>query len=88
MIFLTVGHSVTYDGEQATEEAERLFENQASHMIGNPSAAEQIDTIIENTHQSDGKWWKTQISFNGVRPETKDVCVVVKMICKSGAAYS
>ncbi len=66
MTVLTFSLSVMYDSEQATEKAQGILQTQASQMIGNPAAVEQIETIMENHEQTSGKWWKTLLSFAGI----------------------
>lgn len=66
MMLLTFGLSVAYDGDQASERAESLLQNQAAQLVGNPSATSQIDAILDNAQAADGKWWKTLISFIGI----------------------
>ncbi|KAA1261493.1 hypothetical protein LF1_40430 [Rubripirellula obstinata] len=66
MMLLTFGLSIAYDGDQANQRAERLLQNQAAQLIGNPSATSQIDAILDNAQQTNGKWWKTLISFVGI----------------------
>lgn len=66
LTLLTTSLSVMYDTEKAEEKAQNLIKTQASRMIGNPSASEEIKTILENSKESQGKWWKTLISFVGI----------------------
>lgn len=66
MMLLTFGLSIAYDGDQASERAESLLQNQAAQLVGNPSATSQIDAILDNAQAADGKWWKTLISFIGI----------------------
>lgn len=66
MLLLTFGLSVMYGSDDASERAEKLLQTQASQLIGNPAATEQIDTIIDNTQKTSGKWWKTLLSFVGI----------------------
>lgn len=66
MLALTFGLSVMYESDQAREKAEQLLQSHASQLIGNAAAANQIDTIIDNTQRSGGKWWKTLLSFVGI----------------------
>src|SRR6056297_979308 len=66
LLVLTFGLSVMYEDERASDRAEQLLQTQASQMIGNPAAADQIETILNNTQQAGGKWWKTLISFAGI----------------------
>lgn len=66
LTILTFGLSVAYDSEQAEEKAQAILTSQAAQMLGNQSATEQISTIIENNAESDGKWWKTLLSFAGI----------------------
>ena len=63
---LTFGLSVMYEGEAAEKKAEGILKSQASQMIGNQSASEEIGKILENNQNADGKWWKTLISFAGI----------------------
>lgn len=66
MLLLTFGLSVAYNGDQASERAESLLQNQAAQLLGNPSASSQIDAILDNAQAAGGKWWKTLISFVGI----------------------
>lgn len=66
LTILTFGLSVAYDSEQAKQHAEDLLQNQTAQMIGNPSASEEIATILNNNQTEDGKWWKTLLSFAGI----------------------
>ncbi|MCC9658333.1 YihY/virulence factor BrkB family protein [Rhodopirellula halodulae] len=63
---LTFSLSVMYDSEQATEKAQTILQSQASQMIGNPAAVDQIETIMNNNEAASGKWWKTLLSFVGI----------------------
>ncbi|MCA9113757.1 MAG: YihY/virulence factor BrkB family protein [Planctomycetaceae bacterium] len=63
---LTYSMSVVYESEQAEERAQQLLTSEAAQMMGNRAAADQIDTIIEKNEKSEGKWWKTLISFAGI----------------------
>ena len=63
---LTFGLSVMYDSEAAESKAEGILKSQASQMIGNEAASEQIGKILENNKNASGKWWKTLISFAGI----------------------
>jgi membrane protein len=58
--------SILYDSEYAERNAQNLFKSQAWQMVGNPSASEEIKTILENNKTSEGKWRKTLISFVGI----------------------
>lgn len=66
MTVLTFSLSVMYDSKQANEKAQGILESQASQMIGNPAAVDQIETIMENHERTSGKWWKTLLSFAGI----------------------
>ena len=63
---LTFGMSVAYDSEAAEKKAEGILKSQASQMIGNQAASEEIGVILENNQNASGKWWKTLISFAGI----------------------
>ncbi|MCM2373664.1 YihY/virulence factor BrkB family protein [Aporhodopirellula aestuarii] len=63
---LTFGLSVVYEGDQAQAKAQSLLQSQASQMIGNEAASEEIATILENNKNAEGKWWKTLLSFVGI----------------------
>lgn len=63
---LTFGLSVMYDSEDAEAKAEGILHSQASQMIGNQAASEEIATILENNKNAEGKWWKTLLSFAGI----------------------
>lgn len=66
LTLLTYGLGVMYDREISQQKAHDLIKSQASQMIGNPSASDEIATILENNRKSEGKWWKTLISFVGI----------------------
>ena len=55
-----------YDSEAAEQKAQAILQSQASEMIGNPAATEEIGTILENNENASGKWWKTLLSFAGI----------------------
>ncbi len=66
LTILTFGLSVMYDSEDAEQRAQGMLESQASQMIGNDAATEEISTILENNQNASGKWWKTLLSFGGI----------------------
>ncbi len=66
LTILTFGLSVMYDSEDAETKAEGILHSQASQMIGNQAASEEIATILENNKNTEGKWWKTLLSFAGI----------------------
>ena len=66
LTILTFGLSVMYDSEAAEQKAQAILQSQASEMIGNPAATEEIGTILENNENASGKWWKTLLSFAGI----------------------
>ncbi|QDV43856.1 hypothetical protein Enr13x_37160 [Stieleria neptunia] len=66
LTILTFGLSVMYDSEAAEQKAQSILQSQASEMIGNPTATEEIGTILENNDNASGKWWKTLLSFAGI----------------------
>ncbi|PAY16204.1 hypothetical protein CKO51_27920 [Rhodopirellula sp. SM50] len=66
LTILTFGLSVMYDSEAAEQKAQSILQSQASEMIGNPTATEEIGTILENNENASGKWWKTLLSFAGI----------------------
>jgi len=63
---LTFGLSVMYDSEAAESKAQGMLESQASQMIGNRAASDNISTILENNQNAGGKWWKTILSVGGI----------------------
>ncbi len=63
---LTFGLSVAYDSGSAREKAHSVLKEQATEMLGNKAAAEEISTILENNRASGGAWWKTLLSFAGI----------------------
>ncbi|WP_153555754.1 YihY/virulence factor BrkB family protein [Roseimaritima sediminicola] len=66
MTVLTFALSVMYESEQAEQKAQGILTSQAAQMLGNEAATDQISTIIENHQQTQGKWWKTLLSFVGI----------------------
>lgn len=66
LTLLTFGLSVMYDSEQAEQKAQTILTSQAAQMLGNQAVSDQISTILENHEQTQGKWWKTLLSFVGI----------------------
>ncbi|EMI42932.1 ribonuclease BN [Rhodopirellula sp. SWK7] len=66
LTILTFALSVMYDSEDAETKAEGILHSQASQMIGNQAASEEIATILENNKNTEGQWWKTLLSFAGI----------------------
>lgn len=66
LMVLTFGLSVAYKGETADQKAKNFLEQQASQMLGNQAAAEEISTIIDKNRKSGGTWWKSLISIGGI----------------------
>ena len=66
VITVSFGLSAVYEGDQAEERAERIVTRQIEQMVGNDSAAETVDTIMDQRQKSDGNWWKTLISIVGI----------------------
>ena len=58
--------SVAYDSEVAEEKAQVALEQQATQLLGDRSAAEEVADMIERSQQSGGTWWKTTVSVVGV----------------------
>ena len=63
LTILTFGLSVTYKSDQAEDKAKQVLNSQASELIGNDSAAQEISSILEKNRNQGGLWWKTLISF-------------------------
>lgn len=63
---VSLGMSLAYDHEQAEQQARSFLVQQASHLIGNQAAAQEIGTIIKNSAQQPGTWWKSLLSLAGV----------------------
>lgn len=63
---ISLGMSTAYEQETASERARSFLEQQASQLIGNDAAAEEIGTIIENSSRQPGTWWKSLLSLLGV----------------------
>lgn len=66
MTIVTFGLSGWYDSAQAAEEAQVILEEQASQMLGNQAASQEIATILQEHRTSGGKWWKTLLSVAGI----------------------
>jgi len=63
MTILTFGLSVGYDSKDAEAKAEKVLQSQAAQMLGNREISENIGNILDNHQESEGKWWKTLLSF-------------------------
>ena len=66
LVVLTAGLSVAYENDQAEQQAESILRQQAAQILGNDTAAEEVNRIIEMDRMNGGKWWKTLISFVGI----------------------
>lgn len=45
--------------QRCTGKAHNLIESQAEQLIGNQAAADEITTILEESHRQRGGWWKS-----------------------------
>jgi membrane protein len=63
---LTLGLSTTYSSDEAEDKARSTIESQAAALIGNPEVSDEIGSMLRNTQQSGGAWWKILLSFAGI----------------------
>ncbi|QDV26503.1 YihY/virulence factor BrkB family protein [Aureliella helgolandensis] len=63
---VSLGMSITYEHDQAVDRARAFMEQQAAQLIGNQAAAQEIGTIIRNSSNPNGTWWKSFLSLAGV----------------------
>jgi membrane protein len=71
LLFLLVtvvswGMAVGYGRDVATERAQAFLQQQAGQLIGSDAAGKEIGTMIKNSAQEDGVWWKSMLSIIGV----------------------
>lgn len=66
LLLLTLFMSMFYEGDNAKKRAEQVLMTNASQMIGNPAATDEIETMLQSAQQTDGKWWKALISLAGI----------------------
>lgn len=66
VMIVTFGLSVAYESDEAQQRAHRVVERQASQMLGNQSASEEIGNILRNNQEAGGQWWKTLLSLAGI----------------------
>ncbi len=63
---LTWGMSTVYESDKAEAQAQQTIKQQASEIVGNENVSDEIASILENNDKSEGKWWKSLISFVGI----------------------
>jgi len=63
---VSLGMSFWYEEAGAKLRAREFLELQAAQVMGNQAAAQEIGTIIQNTSQERGTWWKSLLSLLGV----------------------
>lgn len=71
LLFLLVavvssGMSLAFEEARAQEQAHHFVQQQAANLIGNRAAAAEVASILENTKQQAGTWWKSILSLAGV----------------------
>ncbi|MEZ6153988.1 MAG: YihY/virulence factor BrkB family protein [Pirellulaceae bacterium] len=71
LLFLLVtvvssGMSLAFEESRAQEQAQQFVQQQAANLIGNQAAAAEVASILENTKQQAGTWWKSILSLAGV----------------------
>ncbi len=66
LLLLTFFMTIFYDSADAKHRAEQVLMTNASQMIGNPAATDEIATMLKSAQQTDGKWWKALISLVGI----------------------
>lgn len=66
LTILAFGLGLAYSDEAADRKAESVIQEQATSLLGNDAASEEIQQIISANQQASGKWWKTLISLVGI----------------------
>jgi membrane protein len=66
VMVISLSLSLAYESDESEKRAQALVERQASQLLGNPSASEEISTILQNNQESGGQWWKTLLSLIGI----------------------
>lgn len=64
--FVTAGLSLAYDDEMARTRAQELVQTQATRLLGNPQAAEQIALMLDRRATQPASWWTPLLSFAGI----------------------
>ncbi len=65
-LLLTLLMTVIYPGEEARVRAEKVLLSNAAQLIGNPAASDELQTMLENSQQQEGTWWRAIVSLAGV----------------------
>jgi membrane protein len=63
---VSLGMSLWYEQAGADVRAREFLEQQAAQVMGNQAAGREIGSIIQNTGQQVGTWWKSLLSLLGV----------------------
>ena len=66
MMVVTAGLSVTFDTEDAEKRAGEVLQEQATQLIGDEVAVDEIVGMIERSRRATGAWWKVTLSIAGV----------------------
>lgn len=65
MAVVTAGLSVAYDSETAEDKAEDILKEQATQLLGEQAASEEIGAMIERGWTAPGVRWKAALSVAG-----------------------
>ncbi|QDV63537.1 hypothetical protein Mal65_26810 [Crateriforma conspicua] len=64
-LVLTLSLSAMYDTDQAEAKAQNVIQTQASELIGNEAAADEIQSLLKSERETSGKWWKALLGIAG-----------------------
>lgn len=64
--FVTAGMTVTYENVEARQRARTLVQEQASQILGNAEAAQQITDLLDHRAMHGGSWWTSGLSIVGI----------------------
>ncbi len=66
LLLVTFCMTIFYDSSDAKQRAEEVLMANASQMLGNQDATDEIESILKSAQQTDGKWWKALMSLAGI----------------------
>ena len=64
--FVTAGMTFTYENVEARQRARTLVQEQASQILGNAEAAQQITDLLDHRAMHGGSWWTSGLSIVGI----------------------
>jgi membrane protein len=64
--FVTAGMTIAYENVEARNRARVLVQEQASQILGNAEAAQQITDLLDHRALHAGSWWASGLSIVGI----------------------